>query len=578
MIYNPNQFNILSGGEKCALRGLLKNNDIVICRPDKGNGVVVMDKVEYSRKLDQILSDKTKFVELACDPTADLESKLNNFLYNLKRTGKIDESTFHRIRSVGACPGRIYGLPKTHKMGVPLRPIVSCVGTYSYNLAQYLVELLQPFSHNSFTVKDSFAFAKEVTTCSSFPFMASFDVTSLFTCVPLEEVINICLDKLFANTNTVNNLNRTQLYKMLSFALKQNHFLFDGKVYNQVDGVAMGSPLGPVMANIFMCELERKALEQYNGTLPSLYRRYVDDTFLVFNTSSDMVSFFEWMNKQHPSITFTKEEEQDNKLSFLDVLLTRTTDGSIVTSIYRKPTFSGLYMKWDSFVPKSYKKGLVNCLVFRAWKLCSSYVLFHSEILFAKELLMSNGYPANFIDSIVHRFLSKQFSNTDVMQPYGPHKRRVYLCLPYVGELATNKFARQIRRLIAKIAPCVELRLVFRAAQKLSCLRRLKSKLNVLSRSGVVYQISCSQCEAFYVGKTKRRLEQRVQEHSQQGYSSLYKHSSDLCHQIDYSNPAVISVDNNDYRLQIKEALKIKDLKAYNSLNANIRSCELKLW
>ena len=93
----------------------------------------------------------------------------------------------------------------------------------------------------------------EVTTCSSFPFMASFDVTSLFTCVPLEEVINICLDKLFANTNTVNNLNRTQLYKMLSFTLKQNHFLFDDKVYNQVDGVAMGSPLRPVMANIFLC-------------------------------------------------------------------------------------------------------------------------------------------------------------------------------------------------------------------------------------------------------------------------------------------------------------------------------------
>ena len=112
----------------------------------------------------------------------------------------------------------------------------------------------------------------------------------------------------------------------------------------------------------------------------------------------------------------------------------------------------------------------------------------------------------------------------------------------------------------------------------LNNITRLKSKLNVLSWSGVVYQISCSQCEAFYVGKTKRRLEQRVQEHSQQGYSSLYKHSSDLCHQIDYSNPAVISVDNNDYRLQIKEALKIKDLKAYNSLNANIRSCELKLW
>ena len=79
----------------------------------------------------------------------------------------------------------------------------------------------------------------------------------------------------------------------------------------------------------------------------------------------------------------------------------------------------------------------------------------------------------------------------------------------------------------------------------------------------VKIEVECFKSEAFYVGKTKRRLEQRVQEHSQQGYSSLYKHSSDLCHQIDYStgNPAVISVDNNDYRLQIKEALKIKDLK-----------------
>ena len=128
-------------------------------------------------------------------------------------------------------------------------------------------------------------------------------------------------------------------------------------------------------------------------------------------------------------------------------------------------------------MPKSYKKGLVNSLVFRAWKLCSSYVLFHSEIMFVKELLMSNGYPANFIDSIVHRFLSKQFSNTDVMQPYGPHKRRVYLCLPYVGELATNKFARQVRRLITKIAPCVELRLSVSSCTKTILPHEVKIKV-----------------------------------------------------------------------------------------------------
>ena len=91
-------------------------------------------------------------------------------------------------------------------------------------------------------------------------------------------------------------------------------------------------------------------------------------------------------------------------------------------------TLSGIYMKWDSFVPKSYKKGLVNCLVFRAWKLCSSYVLFHSEILFVKELLMSNGYPTNFIDSIVHRFLSKQFSNMSCSLMVPTREEYTYAC------------------------------------------------------------------------------------------------------------------------------------------------------
>ena len=81
---------------------------------------------------------------------------------------------------------------------------------------------------------------------------------------------------------------------------------------------------------------------------------------------------------------------------------------------------------------------------------------------------MSNGYPANFIDSIVHRFLSKQFSNTDVMQPYGPHKRRVYLCLPYVGELATNKFA-----LTDQTANCEDSSLCGAKASVSSCIKAI---------------------------------------------------------------------------------------------------------
>ena len=103
---------------------------------------------------------------------------------------------------------------------------------------------------------------------------------------------------------------------MFHFALKENHFLFADKIYNQIDCVAMGSPLGPVMANIFMNNLETKALEAFVGTSPLLYRRYVDDTFLVFNNRNDMSVFFNWINTQHPNIKFTKEEESNNELCF----------------------------------------------------------------------------------------------------------------------------------------------------------------------------------------------------------------------------------------------------------------------
>ena len=120
--------------------------------------------------------------------------------------------------------------------------------------------------------------------------------------------------------------------------------------------------------------------------------------------------------------------------------------------------------------------------------------------------------------------------------------------------------------------------MVFKAAQKLSCLSKLKARYGLLSNSGVVYKLSCSDCNAFYVGKTKRRLEQRVKEHSHQDYSAVKRHSLDHQHSVDYHNPQILATDNSDFRLSIKEAIKITDLKAHLSLNANLRSCELMLW
>ena len=94
----------------------------------------------------------------------------------------------------------------------PLRPIVSSIGTYSYELSKFLADILEPLTNNTFTVKDSFSFSfvTDILSFNEVPYMARFDVKSLFTNIPLQEAIDICLDKLFHKCDKVNNLTKRQ--------------------------------------------------------------------------------------------------------------------------------------------------------------------------------------------------------------------------------------------------------------------------------------------------------------------------------------------------------------------------------
>ena len=110
------------------------------------------------------------------------EDSLIAYLRKLKKDKIIDDATFHTILPCGSTPGVLYGRPKIHKPGCPFRPIVSSVNTYNFNLASYLVRILQPISTNQFTIKDSFSFADWAKTFNhNNEIMCSFDVSSLFT-------------------------------------------------------------------------------------------------------------------------------------------------------------------------------------------------------------------------------------------------------------------------------------------------------------------------------------------------------------------------------------------------------------
>ena len=120
--------------------------------------------------------------------------------------------------------------------------------------------------------------------------MSSLDVSSIFTNVRLDETIQICLDKLYSLPDPPILL-RSVLPKLLEFATEKSHFIFDGQYYDQTESVAMGLPLGPVLANIFMCHFEEKWV--MNGRVrPILWYRYVDDTFTIFDSKDTAIEFF----------------------------------------------------------------------------------------------------------------------------------------------------------------------------------------------------------------------------------------------------------------------------------------------
>ena len=130
--------------------------------------------------------------------------------------------------------------------------------------------------------------------------MASLDVDSLFTNVPLEETINICINELFKSNSNIRGLNKKQITEMLSLTTKESIMLFDMTFYTQVDGVAMGSPLGPSLANAFLCHHETKWLNDCPDKFkPVFYKRYVDDIFVLFKRPEHVKPFVDYMNSKH---------------------------------------------------------------------------------------------------------------------------------------------------------------------------------------------------------------------------------------------------------------------------------------
>ena len=257
-----------------------------------------------------------------------LWQRINEILKSLKSSDSLSDKQYKNFKVVGSRDGVIYGICKVHKAIVdvcpPFRPILPATGTPTFEIAKFLVPILSCLTINDFTVKDSFSFAKEIVEQDSNFYMGSLDVDSLFTNIPLEETINICTELICDQNDSIEGLNKSEFKELLSLATKESYFIFNEILYKQIDGVAMGSPLGPTLANAFLCFYEKKWLEQCPDKFkPVYYRRYVDDIFVLFKSRDHLIKFRDYLNKCHPNMKFSFEEEKNGKLSFLDVEVSR---------------------------------------------------------------------------------------------------------------------------------------------------------------------------------------------------------------------------------------------------------------
>ena len=172
----------------------------------------------------------------------------------------------------------------------------------------------------------------------------------------------------------------------------------------------MGNPISATFANIFMSHHEKHWLENCPREFkPIIYKRYVDDTFVIFEKEEHIDQFHTYINEQHQKIKFTIEKEEHNRLPFLDVLLERTNTNHLDISIYRKPTYTGLGTNFLSACFEKYKMNTITTLLHRAYSLSSDFVFFHKEIDFLKDFFRENGFSENTFYRKVYNLPSSQF-------------------------------------------------------------------------------------------------------------------------------------------------------------------------
>ncbi|KAJ8911005.1 hypothetical protein NQ315_011270 [Exocentrus adspersus] len=376
--------------------------------------------------------------------------------------------------------------------------VIMNTGDYNSKISNLITEG-QYTKLNKDPTKNTPHFIEKLTTINinSTELLVSFDVVSLFTNVPVDKTLSIVRNKLENDNNLKDRtkLNVSVFMELLTLCIKTTYFQLENDFYQQDFGMAMGSSLSPIMSNIFMEHFEETYVKSYINK-PKIWWRYVDDVFSIWPHGQDnLTDFLNFLNNIEPTIKFTLELEENNKLPFLDVMISKNTEinSNFQTNVYRKKTNTNRYLNFNSNHHLSIKKGVIKSLYDRAKLVSSNVNFFNQEKDHIKNILKENAYPINLVDKAFLQIENPSHNNNQQRQ--NPVANMTIQYIPGISEK------------LKKLGNNFNIRTAFKTNNTLrSILTHTKPINKEQNEKNCIYQIPC-QCGKHYIGGNIKNID-----------------------------------------------------------------------
>jgi hypothetical protein len=349
------------------------------------------------------------------DPLPDLIQHTNAYLLELRLAKWISQKQYEQlcIKTDEVELAHLYYLPKAHKPGTPLRPIISGLKHPTLKISKFLDDLLRPLFDKmalDTTIMSGFELVKKLQEWSQVnlkqeTLLCTIDVTDLYTMIPQVEGV-LTLKKMLDHLKLkqINNLKVEAIIRLARFVMQNNYFEYDGQYYHQIKGGAMGSPLTLTIANCYMFFYERDIVRQI-GNSGGLYFRYIDDLFIIINwPKRHLVNQVDRWDKFDENIKLSANI--NSHADFLDLHI-ENKDGQLFTTVYHKPSYEPYYLPFNSIHPMHMKKNIPFTMLLRAIRYCSTFQAYLDERGKLRMSLLLNKYSGKFIDQQFNRMLQK---------------------------------------------------------------------------------------------------------------------------------------------------------------------------